>query len=262
MTAPSYGTTTAPVLVSGTGTAGLSLTLYDGTTAIGTTTVLADNTWSFSLTFAVGTHTLTAKQSSTGTIKYTSDASDPDVLKVYAPPAAPTITAPATSGSALLLSGTGVAGNWVVVTEAGGLSWTTQVLGNGTWTLAVPLTLTLGNHVFSARQSEPSSGATSVASASVTVRIVAVPTAPAITVSTPVPGIISTVTVDGTGTAGDTITIYDGTTVIKTLTLTTTGAWSTTVSLWYGPHSLSATRTAGGLVSNRGAAVSVVVALR
>ena len=59
---PAATKTTTPVTVGGTGDAGDLVTLYDGSTAIGTATVGADGTWSLTISLAVGTHTLTARQ--------------------------------------------------------------------------------------------------------------------------------------------------------------------------------------------------------
>ena len=51
---PAATSTTTPVTVSGTGDAGDFVTLYDGSTAIGTATVRADGTWSLTVSLAVG----------------------------------------------------------------------------------------------------------------------------------------------------------------------------------------------------------------
>jgi hypothetical protein len=59
---PATTTTTAPVTVRGTGDAGDTIRLYDGTTLVGTATVGADGTWSMTVNLAVGSHTLTATQ--------------------------------------------------------------------------------------------------------------------------------------------------------------------------------------------------------
>jgi hypothetical protein len=48
--------------VKGTGDAGDTIRLYDGTTLVGTATVGADGTWSVTVNLAVGSHTLTATQ--------------------------------------------------------------------------------------------------------------------------------------------------------------------------------------------------------
>jgi hypothetical protein len=57
-------TITGPsVTIRGTGEAGNTLTLFDGSVAIGTATVAADGTWSVTVILSRGTHRLTARQS-------------------------------------------------------------------------------------------------------------------------------------------------------------------------------------------------------
>ena len=59
---PAPTRTTSPVIVSGTGVAGDTITIYDGATAIATVVVGAGGTWSKTVSLGVGTHTLTATQ--------------------------------------------------------------------------------------------------------------------------------------------------------------------------------------------------------
>ena len=65
MNQPSVGSVKkniAPVTVTGTGVTGYTITLYDGATVIGTTTVLANGNWTLTVNLASGTHSLTATQ--------------------------------------------------------------------------------------------------------------------------------------------------------------------------------------------------------
>jgi hypothetical protein len=255
LTVQPVASTGTSVTVTGTGAAGSSIALYDGSSKLATLTVGADGSWSYTATFSAGTHSLSATQTTSG---LTSDRSVVDVLAVYAPPPKPSVTAPSTAVGTVTLRGSGVAGDTILVTE-GAASWTTTVAGNGSWSLALD-DLAVGSHVFSIRQVEPNTGQTSSA-VSATVNLVAAPAAPTIDVSQPGHGLFATVTVSGTGAAGDTITLYDGWSAVKTLTVGAGGTWSTSVTLWYGSHSLSATRTVAGIVSDRGPAVDVTVAL-
>jgi Ca2+-binding RTX toxin-like protein len=254
LAAPSYGKTGTAVAIGGTAPVGATISVYDGTTLVGTL-VATDGTWALSLLLGAGTHTLTATATQAGLV---SDKSAADVVTVYAPPAAPTIAAPATSGQSVTVSGTGVAGDTVVLTD-GTDTWTTTVDGTGKWQLTT--TMSLGAHMLTAKQIEPNSGATSASSAAFTVTVVSIPAGPAISAPASVGSFwgFAAVTVTGTGTAGDTIAIYDGDTVVKTITLSSSGSWSTTLIVGVGTHSFSATRTAGGIASARGAAVTTVV---
>ena len=53
----------------------------------------------------------------------------------------------------------------------------------------------------------------------------------------------------GTGVAGDTVTVYDGTTAIASAVVGRNGTWSTTVHLAPGAHTLSTTQTVGSYVT-------------
>ena len=55
-------TPTTPVTVAGTGDAGDTISLYDGSTLVGQTTVHADGTWSLAVLLGVGPPDLTATQ--------------------------------------------------------------------------------------------------------------------------------------------------------------------------------------------------------
>ena len=66
--------------------------------------------------------------------------------------------------------------------------------------------------------------------------------------------------VGGTGTAGETITVYDGSTAIGTTTVAANGTWTLSPRLASGSHSLTATQTlVAGITSNASAAFAVTV---
>ena len=232
--------------VSGTGVAGDTITLYDGTTQIGTAVVGSTGTWSLTVNLAVGTHSLTATQTATAPSRLVSVATAPAMVTVFLLPSAPTLSAPGNSISTLTVSGTGVAGDTVSVYDgASNLIGTALVAANGTWSLG--LTLALGQHTLSVSQTDPVSHVTSSRSASMIVNVYAQPAPPTIaSVSTPAATKkTSPVTVGGAGAAGDTITLYDGATAIGTATVASNGTWSMTVQLAVGAHTLSATQTLG-----------------
>jgi hypothetical protein len=59
------------------------------------------------------------------------------------------------------------------------------------------------------------------------------------------------VTLTGTGAAGQTITIYDGSYAIKTVTVAADGTWSAIVSLGIGTHADGEAVSGGGPVQRR-----------
>jgi hypothetical protein len=68
------------------------------------------------------------------------------------------------------------------------------------------------------------------------------------------------VTVGGTGTSGETITLYDGGAQVGTATVASNGTWSLRVTMNSGSHSLTATQTlTAGVTSNASSAWSVTV---
>src|SRR5262249_2391062 len=150
------------------------------------------------------------------------------------------------------VSGRSVAGGAVEIYEGATLVGTATANGNGNWTTTLGV-LALGSHTLTARVQDPSSGFwSSNASFSVTVK----PDAPVISVvSTPGPTTTSTpVTVSGTGVAGYSVKVYDGSTLKATVTVGSGGTWSATFSLVVGSHTLYATQTTGSLTSDTSSA--------
>jgi large repetitive protein len=248
------------VTVTGKGVYRDSIVLLDGGSTVGTTTVASNGTWTLTVNLGVGVHSLTATQSvSSGA---TSDPSAASSVTVLPPaPAAPTIgsQAAATISSGLTLTGTGAAGNSVTIYDNGTIVGTATVASNGAWSLGV--TLWMGSNSFTTIQTD-SWGQPSPVSSTVTVVLWTQPAPPAIT-STSVGSLYhgsATVTVNGTGLSGETITLYDGSTVIGTTTVAANGTWQIKPSLGSGSHTLTATQTVvAGVTSNASGAVVVTV---
>jgi hypothetical protein len=134
------------------------------------------------------------------------------------------------------------------------------VAANGAWSLAV--TLALGAHTLTATQTDTVWNLTSVLSSSVSITVYTQPAPPAI--SSASVGSVSfgaaTVTVHGTGVAGETITLYDGSTAVGTATVASNGTWTLPVRLASGSHTLTATQTlTAGVTSNAGGGFIVTV---
>jgi hypothetical protein len=245
----------ATVTVSGTGVNGYTVKVYDGTRYLGTA-VVSGGVWSVNVLLGVGSHSLNATQTSTPVagVVYTSDASESAPVAVYAPTPAPVVASSPVNvwvGATFTVSGYGSAGALVKVYDGGVEVGHATVGSSGVWTATVTLSSATGAHVLSAKQWDATSGFGSAASSSFTVTAFVNPGAPSIsTATTPAKTHnYASVTLTGTGVTGQTITIYDGLSAIKTVTVVG-GAWTVSVSLYVGVHSLTATQSpASGLQS-------------
>jgi Bacterial Ig-like domain len=116
--------------------------------------------------------------------------------------------------------------------------------------------------ILCATQTDAVWGFTSVKSSSVTVTVYAQPAPPVIT-SFAVGSVShssANVSFSGTGVAGETITLYDGSTNVGTVTVASNGTWTLTVKLASGTHTMTATQTlTAGVTSAASAPVTVVV---
>lgn len=274
--------------LKGTGTDGSKITLYDGATPIGSTTVLPGGTWSIQLDqpLSEGTHNLSAiatdvagNASNAGTFTLTIDTT---------PPAAPVISSAEgligtnlqtlSNGSSTKslnpeLSGTGEPGAKITIYDNGGSIGTVTVQPDGTWTFTPPNALPEGPHKFTATATDVA-GNTGIPSASFTLTVdntpPAQPAAPIITDDVaPVTGVVTngntndtTPTFSGTGTSGDVISVYlDGnTTPLGTTKVGADGTWSFTPTTYINPDSYQVTITAtdpAGNVSQPSTAVTL-----
>nr|WP_321985505.1 Ig-like domain-containing protein [uncultured Lichenicoccus sp.] len=271
---------TTPVL-TGTGSAGDTVTLLEGATVVGTATVAGDDTWSVNTSALVaGTHRLDATQ--TDIAGNVSAASAPLALTIdTAAPSAPShlvLAAASDSGArgdditnvaTPTITGLGVAGDTVSLLDGAARVGTAIVAGNGTWSVTSG-TLAAGTHSLTAIQSDVA-GNVSAASTALDVTIdTAAPAAPValalaaasdsgtqgddITNAT-------TPTITGTGTAGDTVTLRNGGTAVGTAMVAGDGSWSVTTStLAAGSHSLTATQTdVAGNVSAASASLALTI---
>jgi hypothetical protein len=226
--------------VSGTGVAGDTITLYDGSTVVGTANVGGSGTWSTQIALAGGSHVLTARQSSAPGI--TGAASAATTINV-AIPGAPAITAAVAQQQhpgQYTVSGTGVAGDTITLYDGATAIGTTQVGSTGTWSIQNVALLGGTNKLTATQTLVP--GIMSAASAP-SVVAVPVPAAPVVKVADPQQQ-AGQYTVTGTGVPGDTVTLYDGTTVVGTARVDQNGAWAIqNVALVGGANALTATQT-------------------
>ncbi len=256
------------VQLLGTAEANSTITVYDGTTAVGTGVTNASGSWSVTTSaLPTGAHPLTATATdAAGNVSVASQAVDP-VIGSSTAPAAPAISSWSpdtgvvgdgiTDASVLTLKGTAAAGSTVKVYDGSSLIGTVTADSAGAWTDVTP-TLTNATHVFTATATTTAGTSAASAAVDVTVDTIA-PAAPAVTSDT----IVNTnhVQLSGTAEANSTITVYDGTTAVGTGVTDVSGKWSVTTSaLPTGAHPLTATATdAAGNVSVASQAVDPVI---
>lgn len=285
---------TTPTL-SGTAPADAVITVYDGTTLLGTATLDGSGGWSFTpvIPLTDGPHTLTVH--ATDAAGNTTISTPFELTVDTVPPATPEIPAitvnpdgtetplnpgETTRDTTPTLSGTGNPGDTVTIYN-GGVKLDDVLVdgtGNWTWTPATPLpngtydiTLTVTNMDGTGNESAPSQPVT------ITIDTDA-PTAPAAPVITdsvsqitgPVPDGGTTndprPVLSGTGTANDVINITDtvnGTpTIVGTVTVDSNGNWSwrPDSNIGEGSHVYTATATdEAGNVSDPSPAITITV---
>ncbi|MEJ8827522.1 Ig-like domain-containing protein, partial [Variovorax humicola] len=249
---PNASTDDTTPTISGTGTPGTTIKLYANGQEVGTTTVAGDGTWSVTPTLSGdGLKNLTATATDGAGQSSPSTGAYPIVLDTSAPatPAAPTATddlAPTigvivpggtTNDATPVISGTGTAGDTIKVYDNGNLIGTTVVQPDGSWSLTPKDPLIDGAHSLTTTETDPA-GNTSAAgpalpftvdTSAVIVSIThAVDNVGAIQANVADNGATDDTTPEliGTATAGATVTIREGATVIGTTTAGPTGAWS------------------------------------
>ncbi|RTN91495.1 BapA/Bap/LapF family large adhesin [Enterobacter bugandensis] len=282
-------------LLQGTAPADAVITVYDGTTLLGTATLDGSGGWSFTpvIPLTDGPHTLTVH--ATDAAGNTTISTPFELTVDTVPPATPAIPAitvnpdgtetplnpgETTRDTTPTLSGTGNPGDTVTIYN-GGVKLDDVLVdgtGNWTWTPATPLpngtydiTLTVTNMDGTGNESAPSQPVT------ITIDTDA-PTAPAAPVITdsvsqitgPVPDGGTTndprPVLSGTGTANDVINITDtvnGTpTIVGTVTVDSNGNWSwrPDSNIGEGSHVYTATATdEAGNVSDPSPAITITV---
>ena len=249
--ASGYQTTAATLEIAGTTQSGAALQLYDN--GVTNEVIVADNNGAFdaSVTLSGGANVLYLTQNSTGL------SSTP--VTVVLLPTAPTLMAPATSGSFVTVSGSGLPGavanlltNGVVVTNF-------PINLSGTYLGSI----TLPGGVYSLTVTETAGGFTSAPSAavSVTVETVGIPV-----ILFPPNGWVtnsSSLTITGNGISGATVFVYDnGSNFLGETGVNTSGKFGLAVKdLSNGAHSLVAWENANGVDSAFTAATDFTLVL-
>ncbi|MGO4396585.1 Ig-like domain-containing protein, partial [Variovorax sp. M-6] len=223
--------------IQGTGKAGSTITVYDGTNVLGTTTVQPNGTWSFTPTVDLGqgSHSITA--TATDKAGNVSDATSPFNFRVdTVAPMAPTIGAVTddvgevqgalanggtTDDPSPTLSGKAEAGSTVTVYDGGKLLGSVKADANGDWSYTPTTPLNEGKHEFTVKATD-AAGSTSAESDKFTLTTDYTPPDASKLAITGVEDDVGLVTgnvasgattddsrplIHGTGTAGDTIIV-------------------------------------------------------
>lgn len=274
-------------LLKGSAEAGSTVSVYDGTTLLGTTVADGSGNWTF--TFPIGTtlsngnHSLTVTAMDAAGNTSLPSSAFPIVIDTLAP-ATPTllvvadnqpgIVGPLVSGQMTndtepTLSGRGEAGATITIFSDGNPVGTGVVDPTGTWLVRLTTPLTDGPHVLTVNQTDPA-GNVSASTSGFTVNVDAsAPGAPIITAvgdnTAPVIGVVPNggstnethPTISGTGEIGSTITLYNGSTVLGTTTVNALGNWTFTPSTALTPGTWNITATATDTAGNTGVASDV-----
>ncbi|MVN21798.1 Ig-like domain-containing protein [Mucilaginibacter arboris] len=260
---------TRPV-ITGTAEANSTVSLYDGTTLIGTTTANPTGNWSIIPVTALadGSHSLTVTaKDAAGNVSAASTATTITVDTTA--PLAPSVPALASGGTITgnnrpTVTGTAEAGSTVTLYDGTTVIGTATADANGNWSITPAITLADGNHNLTTKAKD-AAGNVSAASP---VATITVDTVPPVTPSVPVLASLGTITnnnkptVTGTAEPGSTVILYDGTTVIGTATADANGNWSITpaTALADGNHSLAvAVKDAAGNMSTVSTATTITV---
>lgn len=257
-------------ILAGTGEPGGTITIYDNGVAIGTTTVLPNGTWSVTPSGPLpdGTHTITVVE--TDAAGNQSAASEPIIFTVdTTPPLAPGDLVVSNDGGTI--TGTAEPGSTVTIREGDAILGTpvADSEGNFSLTLTPPK---LNGEILTADATDAAGNtgpATSAAAPDVTP-----PQAPVIV--SVIDDVLNTTgpveqngltndrapTLNGTGEPGSTITIFNGSDIIGTVDVPSSGLWSFTPPspLADGTYVLTATATdAVGNPSGQSNAWTIIV---
>lgn len=257
-------------ILAGTGEPGGTITIYDNGVAVGTTTVLPNGTWSVTPDgpLADGTHTITVVE--TDAAGNQSAASEPIIFTVdTTPPLAPGDLVVSNDGGTI--TGTAEPGSTVTIREGDAILGTpvADSEGNFSLTLTPPK---LNGEILTADATDAAGNtgpATSAAAPDISP-----PQAPAIV--SVIDDVLNTTgpvdqngltndrapTLNGTGEPGSTITIFNGSDIIGTVVVPSSGLWNFTPPspLADGTYVLTATATdAAGNPSGQSNAWTIIV---
>ena len=264
LTTLTSSTNNAKPVIAGTAEALSTVTILDGSTALGTAVASSAGVWTFTPTAALsnGAHTVTAMTKDlAGNV---SDASTAITLTIdTAAPDKPVLTTAGmtTNNTKPVIAGTAEVGSTVTVYDGTTALGTAMAGSDGAWSFTPVTALSAAAHSITAKSMD-AAGNISAASAAITVTVdVTPPKSPVLTTLTSSTNNTKP-TIAGTAEAGSTVTVYDGTTALGKVTTSTTGAWSFTsaTALSAAAHTITAKSTdAAGNISAASTAITVTV---
>ncbi|EEJ5120797.1 BapA prefix-like domain-containing protein [Salmonella enterica] len=281
---PGQSTDDRQPILNGTGEPGATITIFDNGTPLGTVQAGENGSWTFpvSRNLSEGSHNLTV--SATDPAGNTSAVSAPWTIVVdITPPAIPVLTSvvddqPGITGNLVsgqltndatpTLNGRGEAGATINVYLDGNPAsiGTTTVNSDGTWSFTPQTPMANGNHTLTLSATDPAGNSSAVSSGFVLTIDATPPAAPVIASvadnTAPVTGIVpnggstneTRPTLSGTGEAGATLSIYNGSALVGTTQVQANGSWSFTPSTSLGAGVWNLTATATDAAGNTSAA--------
>jgi len=270
-------------IFAGTAEAGATVTLFDGTTAIGTGVADASGNWSFATSPPLGTgpHNITATATDgAGNVSPASGALTVNIdITAPAAPTTPDLIAASDNGvsstdnitsiTTPTFKGTAEVGSTVTLFDGPTMIGTVVTSTTGAWSFTAPI-LASGAHNIAATATD-AAGNVSALSGALVVTILtssAAPSTPDL-IATSDSGVSNTdnitkvvrPTFTGTAGVGSTVTLFDGTAVIGTGKANLAGVWTIIAgSLADGTHSIAASAVdVTGNVSPLSGALSVTI---
>ncbi len=265
--ATDYVTSNGNYTLTGKATAGSMVVIQDGSAVLGTVTANGYGDWSFGGKLVEGAHNLKAF-ATLGGITHGSDAAPPILVDLTKPVAATVGGFSAGDGllgelavvnsGGLKISGTAEANNIVKVYIDGNQVGQVTADANGAWTYDNRgNTLANGMHWLQANASDQAGNSGGWSNV---IQAVVASTAPTVKFTSTLHSDLGAsatdnitsygkVTLAGTATAGSTIKVVDGSTVLGTVTVGGSGSWAYTGTLGEGAHQLRAEATLNGLTS-------------
>ncbi|WP_353649297.1 Ig-like domain-containing protein [Nakamurella sp. A5-74] len=250
-TSSAVPTNNARPTIRGTGVAGATLTVRDGTTVLGTTTVRANGTWTLVLTRDLidGRHEFIATQA--GGNGAASSESNHVIYVVDTVALAPRITNPPglvrTPNNRRVIAGTSEANANVIVRKQSSIWCATKATAAGNWSCPAANVQPNGFALLTAVQTDTAGNVSPEADT----RLVIVDTLPAGAprITSPSPnsrGTVGTVYVTGTGAAGGQVTLLVDGREVGQVFMSLNGLWSIpTPKLAAGTHTFSAFQVDG-----------------